>query len=582
MLEIGTLLDGKYRILSEIGRGGMSVIYLAMNERANRTWAVKELKKDGKMEEAAVRQGLIMETDLLKKLRHPNLPGIVDVIDTPESLLIVMDYTEGISLQKLLRQRGALPEEPVIRWGRQLCAVLDYLHHQNPPIIYRDMKPSNVMLRPDGNVVLIDFGTARELKDCHMTEDTICLGTRGYAAPEQFGGRGQTDVRTDIYCLGATLYHLLTGHSPAEPPYEIKPLRYWKESWKNTGLEKLILKCTRMDPGARYQNCGELMQALLHYREEDEAAKRTRRRKWRAFLAGVVTGCLGLAGCVGFGTAAGSARQASYEYLIAQAEAQNSIEEAETWFRQAMEVNAGDRAVYEALLNKAQEDMLSKNGRMSAETASLVKRCLNSSSGGTRSSLLQLADQDPEEYAKVLYETGIWHFFLMDNTDGNRKAAADHYFTRILEEDMLQYLPERQQELTRILSRIGSCLGNLNDALSKYGTERGGAFSYRMLFADLSEIVSADLSENLEKEIYCVDILQQIAVWLDTRAEDFRADGVSSGQMEELMSRILQQLNRLAVTKESRIYGEYAAAVETVRTAARNIGMERKTEEENG
>ena len=211
-----------------------------------------------------------------------------------------------------------------------------------------------------------------------------------------------------------------------------------------------------------------------------------------------------------------------------------------------------------------------------------MKRCLNSSSGGTRSSLLQLADQDPEEYAKVLYETGIWHFFLMDNTDGNRKAAADHYFTRILEEDMLQYLPEGQQELTRILSRIGSCLGNLNDALSKYGTERGGAFSYRVLFADLSEIVSADLSENLEKEIYCVDILQQIAVWLDTRAEDFRADGVSSGQMEELMSRILQQLNRLAVTKESRIYGEYAAAVETVRTAARNIGMERKTEEENG
>lgn len=227
MLRIGDLLDGKYKILNEVGRGGMSIVYLAVNERANKTWAVKEVRKDGLSDSRAVRRGLIAETDLMKKLRHPSLPGIVDVIDSEDSFVIVMDYIEGRSLLEVLKTEGAQPEERVITWAFQLCDVLEYLHSQDPPVIYRDMKPANIMLKPDGTVTLVDFGTAREFKDQAGAEDTVCLGTRGYAAPEQYGSRGQTDARTDIYCLGATLYHLLTGHNPAEPPYGIRPLNYW-------------------------------------------------------------------------------------------------------------------------------------------------------------------------------------------------------------------------------------------------------------------------------------------------------------------------------------------------------------------
>ena len=217
MLQIGALVDKKYKILSEIGHGGMSVVYLAINERANKTWAIKEVRKDGVVNFDAVKQGLVVETNMLKRLNHPHLPSIIDVIDTDDSFLIVMDYIEGNSLQSVLQHSGAQPQEQVVEWGKQLCDVLGYLHSQSPPIIYRDMKPANVMLKPDGNITLIDFGTAREFKNRAMVEDTTCLGTRGYAAPEQFGGYGQTDGRTDIYCLGATLYHLLTGHSPADP-----------------------------------------------------------------------------------------------------------------------------------------------------------------------------------------------------------------------------------------------------------------------------------------------------------------------------------------------------------------------------
>ena len=260
MLEIGSLVDGKYKILNKIGQGGMSVVYLAMNERANKQWAIKEVRKDGVQNFEVVKQGLIAETEMLKKLSHPNLPSIIDVIDGDGTFLIVMDYIEGRHLESVVKEYGAQSQEDVIEWAKQLCDVLSYLHSRKPPIIYRDMKPSNVMLKPDGKVMLIDFGTAREFKE-NSVADTTCLGTQGYAAPEQYGGHGQTDARTDIYCLGATLYHLLTGHNPSEPPYEMYPIRYWNPEL-SSGLEEIILKCTQKNAERRYPNTDELIQDL--------------------------------------------------------------------------------------------------------------------------------------------------------------------------------------------------------------------------------------------------------------------------------------------------------------------------------
>ena len=144
------------------------------------------------------------EIDLLKKLHHPNLPSIIDVIDSDGTFLIVMDYIEGRHLESVIKEYGAQNQEDVIKWAKQLCEVLSYLHSRKPPIIYRDMKPSNIMLKPDGKVMLIDFGIAREFKDTGVA-DTTCLGTQGYAAPEQYGGQGQTDARTDLLSGGDSL-----------------------------------------------------------------------------------------------------------------------------------------------------------------------------------------------------------------------------------------------------------------------------------------------------------------------------------------------------------------------------------------
>ena len=285
MLKIGSLVDGKYRVLSEIGHGGMSVVYMAINEKANKTWAIKEVRKDGVKDFEVVRQGLIVETEMLKRLNHPNLPSIVDVIENEDTFLIVMDYIEGNPLSKALEEYGAQPQEFVIEWAKQLCDVLDYLHTRTPAIIYRDMKPANVMLKPDGNITLIDFGTAREFKEKNLA-DTTCLGTVGYAAPEQFGGMGQTDARTDIYCLGATLYHLVTGCNPCEPPYEILPIRSINPQL-SSGLERIIIKCTQRNPDDRYQSCAELMYALEHYEEIDDKYRKAQKKKLNLFVSSV-------------------------------------------------------------------------------------------------------------------------------------------------------------------------------------------------------------------------------------------------------------------------------------------------------
>lgn len=304
MTKEGTILDGKYEIWKEVGRGGMSIVYLARDNRLNKQWAVKEIKNDGSKSTRTLLKGLEREANILKNVDHPVLPRIVDIINQEGTIYVVMDFIEGTTISDRLKKEGAQPQETVIEWGLQLASALDYLHNMNPPVIYRDMKPSNVMIKPEGGVKLIDFGTAKEYI-VENNADTTALGTRGYAAPEQFGdkqGRGiyNTDARTDIYNLGATLYHIVTGMNPCEPPYEIRPIREWNPAL-SSGLEKIILKCTQADPNDRYQNCTELMYALEHYNELDDEYKKKNKRKLGVFIAtSVLTIAAGITSVIGY------------------------------------------------------------------------------------------------------------------------------------------------------------------------------------------------------------------------------------------------------------------------------------------
>ena len=265
------LFDGKYKIVKLLGSGGMGNVYLAEHVRLGNFWAIKQVSK-----RTSSGIDLLAEPNILKRLSHPALPRIVDIVEDEDNIFIVMDYIDGVALDKELEQRGCFPEKIVIEWAKQMCDVLSYLHAQKPqPIIYRDTKPSNIILK-DGNIKLIDFGIAREY-DAKSVTDTVHIGTRGYAAPEQYGGK--TDARTDIYSLGVTLYHLLTGKSPNEPPYEFASIRQLNDRL-SVGIEHVICKCTQQNPQNRYQTANELLHDLNNiYKFERSYRKQVAKRR---------------------------------------------------------------------------------------------------------------------------------------------------------------------------------------------------------------------------------------------------------------------------------------------------------------
>ena len=468
MLEIGSLIDGKYKILNKVGQGGMSVVYLAMNEKANKQWAVKEVRKDGILDFESVKQGLVAETDILKKLDHPNLPSIIDVIDTDESFIIIMDYIQGNSLNKILEEYGAQSQKNVIEWAKQLCDVLGYLHSRQPPIIYRDMKPANVMLKPDGNVALIDFGTAREFKEKNLA-DTTCLGTVGYAAPEQFGGMGQTDARTDIYCLGATLYHLVTGLNPCEPPYVIKPIREINPAL-SSGLEKIILKCTQRDPNDRYQSAAELMYALEHYNIIDDKFRKIQKRKLGYFIASVAMTAV-FAGVSFWGyTSAENKKIENYDYLLANADTVEKYYQAIVTDPTRAEAYLGNDShdgLIKFLINDGK--LTSKeNGYFTKLRAGLDSIGSNGYSNSVNVMDI-LKDADPEDYSRVCYEIGETCLFYYDiGVEKDKYAAAAYWFQNVKED----------YPIAKVYCDISDCLQNISkyskaEQIGKLKTEYG-------------------------------------------------------------------------------------------------------------
>lgn len=253
----GVVIDGKYELLKLIGQSAFSKIYLAIDKRLDKAWAVKICDKKGALKSTI--DAMVNEANMVKHLDHPAIPTIVDIIDTDRYLCIVEDYIEGATLENILKEYGAQPQENVIEWAKQLCDVLGYLHSQNPPHIYRDVKPANIILKPDGKIVLVDFGIMRTYKPNNLA-DTVALGTKGYAAPEQYGNR-QTDARTDIYGLGMTLHHLLTGVDPKTNNGQTLPICQINPNLSK-GLEYIINKCIELDPDKRFQSMQELKTAL--------------------------------------------------------------------------------------------------------------------------------------------------------------------------------------------------------------------------------------------------------------------------------------------------------------------------------
>lgn len=248
---------GKYRIIKALGQGGEGCVYLAEDERLGRRVAVKRLWEQ---EEGGER--IREEAAFLRDLRHPMLPVVYELL-WEEGWYLVMEYVEGISLHNYIERQGSVEEEQARLWAESLLDVLDYLHTRETPVIYRDLKPDNIMVCRDGSLKLVDFGAAG-LRRFGEEDGGRMAFSAGFAAPEQRGeaGRGvRADERSDLYAFGKILYYMVTGAVPgAEPGMAFSPSCY--NPLLSQELEEVILRCMEEEPEARYQVAGEVMRDL--------------------------------------------------------------------------------------------------------------------------------------------------------------------------------------------------------------------------------------------------------------------------------------------------------------------------------
>lgn len=530
-MKIGTVIDGKYKILSRIGEGGMSTVYLAINEKANKTWAIKAVRSGTGLGEELVRERLTTETELLKRLCHPRLPAIVDVIDRGGKLLIVMDYIEGKSLQEVLDKDGPQHQEKVLAWGKELCEVLSYLHQQAPPIIYRDLKPSNIMLQPDGSLKLIDFGTAREIGDSCTRDDTICLGTPGYAAPEQWGGSSQTDARTDIYCLGVVLYQLVTGRDPGKEPYGIYPIRRFRPEL-SAGLEEILEKCTRKDPKERFQSCQELIYALEHYEEMDICWRRKQKIRLGVFsctvLAAFLCCCMAFYGwnrekCLTTDT---------YQAWMDQALLAEGHKEKTAAYEKAIRLAPQKKEGYLELLNQVFLTV-EKDGTVSftRQEDEEFRRILNEKASDGRTFEMHLKENQPG-YERLAYELGLAYFY--DYEGGGSKSYAVKWLNIAAESETLS------QSFRERALRLGA-IGTYYSQIGQVNRAGDTKVSYADYWRDLTELASGNLVQ-LDNAVTALRMYQELASQIYGRTLEFRQAGVSREDMEEQLFMIQKHL----------------------------------------
>lgn len=428
----------QYEILRELGRGGTSVVYLVKDKADRRNYAMKVLRNDDGKQELSEKKAdhLSAEAEVLKALcidepgnvsLHPGIPAYIECVcdGKGEFAGFVMEYVEGRSLQKILEDGRAYTVREAVEAGLQLCGIMEQLHGQNPPMIFRDLKPANILVRPSGEFVLVDYGAVRKLRKS-AGSDTMQLGTDGYAAPEQYGGWEQSDERTDIYGIGAVLHHMITGRPPLDTG--LRPLREILgaegESRQLDEMAKILLRCCMTAPSMRYSSCKELEKALRSViRLRTRSRSRERGWKWFVLLVNTAAVCLGLA--IVLAASAAGAKTAEYCALIEKARKETDFEEKKEAYRRAAALRPEDQEAYICFLRELVADCVITEEEKSALDDVLfgqanAGRLWEKAAGNEEGNLERMRKKRPGDYAAFSVELGKAYFACYE---GGREAA---------------------------------------------------------------------------------------------------------------------------------------------------------------
>lgn len=339
MLEINSIFEEQYKVIKAIGKGGMGRVYLVKNLQDQSVWALKEQAITD-----TNRKLLISESELLGRLTHPALPRLKGKKEKDGYLYLLMDYVDGCTMEEIIKSGKKVDERTVIKWFIQIGRVLEYLHSLETPVVYRDLKPSNIMIELSGNVKIIDFGIAQEYSG-EKANVKIAALTRGYAAPEQYDSRYYLDARTDIYALGVTMHYLITGKNPNKPPYHFRAVRKLAPA-ASYAIEEILKKCLQPNPDKRYPSVKSLLDDLIHI---DQMEKKIRKRKRRKrILVGTSMSAVMVAALIIYALnreARESEIHTYYDYFIQAREAQ-SFDKAKELLNMAINSNPDNPEAY--------------------------------------------------------------------------------------------------------------------------------------------------------------------------------------------------------------------------------------------
>lgn len=544
-VRVGDVIKGKYKILSLIGKGGMSRVFLAMDmELTNKQWAIKEVDRSAVDPTGRpIEQSLANEANLLARLDHPNIVRIVDTVKTDDFIYVVMDHVEGEALDKVVRREGPQREEDVQRWMLQVCDALGYLHRQHPPIIYRDMKPANIMLHPDGYIKLIDFGVSREYKD-EARKDTIAFGTTGYAAPEQYG-KAQTDARADIYAMGATMWHLLAGEAPPME-FPLPDVRTKNANVSEGFAEVIIPKCCRLERDKRYQTCDELAADLEVYDELTREYREGQVKKVRTFARTAIAAVLCLIlGFVCLGVREGSITQKYDSYLsIADKERESNPADAEQNYLLAIEKRPGEIAPYEGLIESYKVEEGGKTAFDEKEQKQFNEVY--------QTNLEELKKNS--RYPDLEYEIGklYWYFYVSSQTDPeadpdgaqtNRIAASVEHF-KIAAEGNGSYT-----EQAKVYAGIAQFTADIRKKMQSDDDDDQMYADYWKNLEALAKQVGDDNGDN--KEAVRLDAYALITDAMETYMNKFESAGVKKADAEGLYTTVDRGLTNLQASDEN-------------------------------
>ena len=459
----GTFKAERFETVREIGRGGSSVVYLVKDTQDGKLYAMKLVNKKMMSSEAEILQKLGKEGSGIPAFYGALSGNSLDGSASSDGAVgpatgFFMEYIEGDSLQKILDGGRRFSVRETAEAGLSFCAILGKLHGSDPPLIYRDFKPANILVRKDGSYVLIDYGACRTFKT-GAVRDTQMLGTEGYAAPEQYGGWEQSDVRTDIYGIGVVLHHMLTGRHPLEsglaPVAELMQSPDKQQGRMNSPLErglyremdKVLRRCCSVSPDMRFSTCAGLEKALRRVLEAckkaEKAAERTREKPdalreqmWKRFLALAACAVTFLFGSGMFSVSAAGAGMARYHMFIREGEAMQETDAKKERYLQAIRLRPSDAEAYIAFLADLASDGVISQGEREAFEDLLY----------TDDYLEDMRASAPGQYASLELEIGklYWGFY-----DGGTEPAG-----QAIENAISAGIPPGKRRMAQVMHEI--------------------------------------------------------------------------------------------------------------------------------